>query len=196
MFPYLNFVFFCPVVFCSMPGDTCCHAPNSGRTPGIPQHYRASLWCWTFRPSGNERMVSKSVPGRAVKTLAIRVILLHVTAQVMLVDPRSYIGTGARRWGFPTFPGKAGEGVCSILGPSWLFLKQEIPDMQHTLVHCLAHWNKLPKSQIPFWALWGVFTAMKGAAWTVLGWCMGVEGLSWKPGLPKDGCTSFFPTPK
>lgn len=68
-------------------GATCCHVPSSGGTLGIPQHYGACLWGQAFRPSGNERMVSNSAPSRAMTVLAIRVVILHVTAGVVLVDP-------------------------------------------------------------------------------------------------------------
>lgn len=43
--------------------------------------------------------MSNSVPSRAMTVLAIRVVILHVAARVMLVDPHYYRGTVARSWG-------------------------------------------------------------------------------------------------
>lgn len=120
-------------------GDTCCRVPSSGGTLGIPQCYRACLWGWAFTPSGNERAVSNSVPSRAVTVLAIRVVILHVAARVMLVDPHYYRGTVARSWGFPWSERRLGMGSAPswvhtrLISPQQFCFGQELEDLNSVL---------------------------------------------------------------
>lgn len=82
--------------------------------------------------------------------------------------------------------------------PSWVLFGSSSSkkyQISHTLWYTV--WLigiSFPKAKYPSGHC--VFTALKGAAWTALGWCMGVEGLSRKARLPKDGCTLFSPHPK